>query len=138
MIKVTETDEMDVERIAKLETKVESIQEDVKELRSDMKEIHSRITTQTREIVDKIDDFQTRIEHKIAAGAVAATEQHNAIKDDVLKEMKEMNKTLDGDIKEVTKRVDILERWRWMIVGGALVAGYLVGHLDVVTKIFGK
>lgn len=127
----------DQERIAKLETKVESIQEDVKELRGDMKDLHSRITTQTREIVDKIDDFQTRIEHKMAAAAVAANDQHNSIKDDVLKEMKEMKTTLDTDIQEVTKRVDILEQWRWMIVGGAIVFGYIVGHMGLFSKIFG-
>ena len=70
---------MDTERIAKLETKVESIQDDVKELKQDMKDIHSRITTQTREIVEKIDDFQTRIEHKMQAQGVAAAAQHDAI-----------------------------------------------------------
>lgn len=127
---------MEQERIAKLETKVEAIQEDVKELRSDLKDIHSRITTQTREIVDKIDDFQTRIEHKMAAQAIAANDQHNAIKDDVVREMREMNATLDKDIKEVTSRVDVLERWRWMIVGGAIVLGYIVGHLEVFSTIF--
>ena len=137
MIRVTETD-MDLERIAKLETKVEAIQEDVKEVRDDIKEVHSRITTQTREIVDKIDDFQTRIEHRMTAGALAATEQHNSIKDDVLKEMKEMKTTLDDDIHEVTKRVDILENWRWMIVGGSIVIGYIIGHLELFSKIFGK
>lgn len=128
---------MEQERIAKLETKVESIQDDIKELRTDMKEIHSRITTQTREIVDKIDDFQTRIEHKMQAAAIAANDQHNSIKEDVLTEMKEMTKTLDGDIKQVTARVDVLEKWRWMIVGGAIVLGYIIGHLEVFSKIFG-
>ena len=137
MIRIKETDMEDQERIAKLETKVESMQEDVRELRGDMKDLHSRITTQTREIVDKIDDFQTRIEHKMAAAAVAANDQHNSIKEDVLKEMKEMTKTLDTDIKEVTKRVDILEQWRWMIVGGAIVFGYVVGHMGLFSKIFG-
>ena len=127
----------DQERIAKLETKVESMQEDVRELRGDMKDLHSRITTQTREIVDKIDDFQTRIEHKMAAAAVAANDQHNSIKEDVLKEMKDMKTTLDTDIQEVTKRVDILEQWRWMIVGGAIVFGYVVGHMGLFSKIFG-
>jgi ElaB/YqjD/DUF883 family membrane-anchored ribosome-binding protein len=126
---------VEAERIAKLETKVESIQEDVKELRSDMKEVHSRITTQTREIVEKIDDFQTRIELKMQASAISATEQHNSIKDDVLKEMRELNSTLDKDIKEVTKRVDVLENWRWMIVGGAIVVGYIVGNLDLFAKL---
>ena len=113
------------------------MQEDVRELRGDMKDLHSRITTQTREIVDKIDDFQTRIEHKMAAAAVAANDQHNSIKEDVLKEMKDMKTTLDTDIQEVTKRVDILEQWRWMIVGGAIVFGYVVGHMGLFSKIFG-
>jgi len=136
MIRIKESDMEDQERIAKLETKVESIQEDVRELRGDMKDLHSRITTQTREIVDKIDDFQTRIEHKMAAAAVAANDQHNSIKDDVLKEMKDMKTTLDTDIQEVTKRVDILEQWRWMIVGGAVVFGYVIGHLEIFGKFF--
>ena len=135
MIKVTETD-MDLERIAKLETKVEAIQEDIKEVRDDIKEVHSRITTQTREIVEKIDDFQTRIETRMSAAAISATEQHNSIKDDVLKEIKEVKSTLDADIQEVTKRVDVLESWRWMIVGGAIVVGYIIGNLDIISKFF--
>ena len=137
MIKVTESD-MDVERIAKLETKVEAIQEDIKEVRDDIKEIHSRITTQTREIVEKIDDFQTRIEHKMNASAQSAKQQHEDIQKAVQEDIQKVAATLDADIKEVTKRVDILENWRWMIVGGAIVCGYIIGHLEIFSKIFGK
>lgn len=128
---------VDQERIAKLETKVEAIQEDVKEVREDIKELHSRITTQTREIVEKIDDFQTRIEHKMQASAVASKNQHEAIQKAVQEDIQKVAKTLDDDIKEVTKRVDVLERWRWMIVGGTIVIGYVVGNLDIFAKIFG-
>jgi ElaB/YqjD/DUF883 family membrane-anchored ribosome-binding protein len=129
---------MDLERIAKLETKVEQIQEDVKEVRDDIKELHSRITTQTREIVEKIDDFQTRIEHKMQAGAVASKEQHEKIQNSMRDDLAQMNDRLHGDINKVSDRVDVLERWRWMIVGGAIVLGYLVGHLDIIAKFFGK
>ena len=125
---------MEHERIAKLETKVEAIQEDVKEVREDIKELHSRITTQTREIVEKIDDFQTRIEHKMAAGAVASKDQHEAIQKAVQADIQKVAETLDRDIKEVTKRVDVLEQWRWMIVGGAIVIGYVLGNFDVIAK----
>ena len=124
------------ERIAKLETKVEAIQEDVKEVREDIKELHSRITTQTREIVEKIDDFQTRIEHKMQAGALAAKDQHEAIQKAVQEDIQKVAATLDADIKEVTKRVDILEKWRFMIVGGAIVVGYIIGNLDLFAKLF--
>lgn len=137
MIKVTEAD-MDLERIAKLETKVEAIQEDVREVRDDIKEIHSRITTQTREIVEKIDDFQTRIEHKMNASAQSAKQQHEDIQKAVQEDIQKVAATLDADIKEVTKRVDILEKWRFMIVGGAIVLGYIIGNMEIFSKIFGK
>ena len=137
MIKVTEAD-MDLERIAKLETKVEAIQEDIKEVRDDIKEIHSRITTQTREIVEKIDDFQTRIEHKMNASAQTAKQQHEDIQKAVQEDIQKVAATLDADIKEVTKRVDTLEQWRWMIVGGAIVFGYIIGNLELFSKVFGK
>lgn len=114
---------MELERIAKLETQVEELKSDVKEVREDIKELHSRVTTQTREIVEKMDDVQTRLEHKMNASAVSAKQQHEDIR-----------VALQEDIKEVTARVDILEKWRWMIVGGAIVIGYLMGHTEFFTK----
>ena len=113
------------ERIAKLEAQVDVIKEDVTELKGDVKELHSRITTGNREIMDKIDSMETRLEERMKSSAESATKQHSEI---------EVN--LKKDIKEITKRVDVLERWRWMIVGGAIVLGYLVGHLELFSKVF--
>ena len=126
--------ELDQERVAKLEIQVESIKDNVKEMKEDIKELHSRISTGNREVVDKIDQLQTRLEHKMAAGAVSAKDQHEAIQKAVQADIQEVAKTLDADIKEVSQRVDVLESWRWMIVGGAIVLGYVVGNADIVTK----
>lgn len=125
---------MGIERIAKLETQVEAIKEDVSEVRNDIKELHSRITTQTREIVEKMDDMQTRIEHKMNASAVAAKQQHEEIQ----KALQNDIQTLDTDVENITTRVDVLERWRWMIVGGAIMLGYIIGNLDLFAKILVK
>jgi peptidoglycan hydrolase CwlO-like protein len=103
---------MDLERIAKLEAQVEGIKEDVADVKLDIKELHSRITTGNREIMDKF-------EEKIDELAKADKEQHSALK---------------NAMEQVKARVDILERWRWMIVGGAIVIGYLIGNLDILTK----
>ena len=111
------------ERIAKLEAQVESIKEDVKEVRDDIKELHSRITTQTREIVEKIDNFQTRIEHKMQAQSEQSAAQHQMIQDEIRK-----------DVEKIESRVSELERWKWYIVGAAVAIGYLVGHLDFFAK----
>ena len=125
---------IDAERVAKLETQVEAIKDDVAELKGDMKEIHSRITTQTREIVEKIDSMERRLETKMTVGAAAATQQHNDIKDEIQLDLKRMAANMDNDIQKVTDRVDTLERWRWMIVGGAIVLGYILGNMELFAK----
>ncbi len=117
---------MDQERIAKLEAQVEAMKDDVKEMRVDIKDLHSRVTTQTREIVEKMDDMQTRLEHRMNAQAEMSKQQHESIQNEIKR-----------DVKIISDRVDVLERWRWMIVGGAVVLGYIVGHMDLITTIIG-
>lgn len=109
-----ETKAMDMpERIAKLEAQVEAIKDDVSELKSDVKEIHSRITTGNREIMQKIDE---KIDHL----AKSDSEQHTA---------------MAKSINQMKERVDVLERWRFMIVGGAIALGYLLSHLELFSKL---
>ena len=112
------------ERIAKLEAQVDALKEDVTELKDDVKEIHSRITTGNREIIDKIEAMDQRLETKLNASAEAAKAQHNQIQLEI-----------QADIVKVVERVDILERWRWMIVGGAIVIGYLIGNLELFKRL---
>jgi peptidoglycan hydrolase CwlO-like protein len=103
---------MELERIAKLEAQVEGIKEDVAAVKQDIKDLHSRITTGNREIMDKLDE-------KIDELAKADKEQHTSLKE---------------SMDKVKDRVDVLERWRWMIVGGAIVVGYLIGHADFISN----
>jgi len=114
---------MDTERIAKLEAQVEAIKEDVTEVKHDIKEIHSRITTSNREIVDKIDDMQTRLEHKMQANAQISQDQHAEIKKDVVQDLEKMN-----------NRVSALEQWKWYVIGGAATVGFILGHIGEIAK----
>ena len=114
------------ERIARVEAQVDVIKEDVAELKGDVKEIHSRITTGNREIIEKIDTMQAKMEQRMKENSEASTAQHKQIEEEVKK-----------DVQSINDKVNTLERWRWMIVGGAIVLGYLIGHLEVFTKIFG-
>jgi predicted RNase H-like nuclease (RuvC/YqgF family) len=114
---------LDMERIAKLETQVESIKEDVAAVKDDIKELHSRITTGNREILDKIDSMDRRMESKMNSSAEATKQQYADIQ-----------KEIQNDVKAISDRVDILEKWRWMIVGAAILAGYLLAHVDIINK----
>ena len=117
------SNKMDLERLAKMEAQVETIKEDVKDLKSDIKEIHSRVTTSNREMVDKIDDMQTRLEHKMNANAQISQTQHEEIRKDVVQDLEKMN-----------NRVSALEQWKWYVIGGAATVGYIIGHINEIAN----
>jgi DNA repair exonuclease SbcCD ATPase subunit len=116
---------MELERIAKLEAQMDALKEDVAEVKHDIKEIHSRVTTSNREIVDKIDDMQTRIEHKMNANAQISQDQHAEIRKDVI-----------DDLEKMEKRVGSLEQWKWYVVGGAVVIGFLLATVVDISQFF--
>jgi len=116
---------LDVERIVRMETQVETIKEDLHEVKNDIKEIHSRITTGNREIVDKMDDMQTRLEHRMNAQAEVSASQHKAIQEDIKK-----------DLEKIDGRVSSLEQWKWYVIGGAVVVGFLLATVVDLTKVF--
>jgi septal ring factor EnvC (AmiA/AmiB activator) len=101
------------ERIAKMEAQVEGIKEDVAAVKQDIKELHSRVTTNTREITDHIDK-------KIDTLAKSDEEQHAV-----------MTQKIDA----IKDRVDLLEKWKWMVMGGAVVCGYLIGHIEFLSRL---
>lgn len=105
----TKIDLMEIERVAKLEAQFEGIKEDVAAVKQDIRDLHSRITTGNREIMEKIDD-------KVDELAQADKEQHAA--------------QIDAT-RSLTERVDALERWRWMVIGGAVAVGYVLSKLPL-------
>jgi seryl-tRNA synthetase len=111
------------ERIAKLETQVEAIKDDVAELKNDVKEIHSRITTGNREIVEKLESMENRLESRMRDNSDTSGKQH-----------REMQESLKREIEKISLRVAILENWRWTIVGAAAVLGYIMSHFEIVGK----
>jgi DNA anti-recombination protein RmuC len=111
------------ERIAKMEAQVEAIKEDMTDVKQDIKDLHSRITTGNREILDKIDSMEVKLEERTASAIERSTAQHDA-----------MEANLKADISKINDRVDLLERWKWMIVGGAISIGYLLSHLELFSK----
>ena len=129
---------IDYERIAKLETQVEVIKEDINEVKVDIKEVHSRITTGNREIVDKMDDMQIRIEDRLSMAAATSKAEHEQIKIGIKDDIREIDTRISLQVKDVDFRVGALERWKWIIVGASVAIGYLVGNLDLVAHLFVK
>lgn len=62
--------------------------------------------------------------------AVLENEVKNIATDvrEIRKESKEQHALLMEKMTHMDNRLGVLERWRWMVVGGAAVAGYLIAH----------
>ena len=81
----------------KLARQEETLDENEKHFRDSVQELHSRITTNAKE-----------------------TSQH----------MSEMERRLLDELqtirREMSSRVGMLEKWKWVIVGGSIVAGFII------------
>ena len=106
---------MTVERIAKLEARAESHKEDLSEIKFDIKELHSRITTSHREVLDRIEDLDRSMSQKMSQNSDRSTQQHDDLKE-------EINEHVDL----LSRRIAILEKWKWYIAGAALTIGWLL------------
>ena len=67
------------------------------ELSKQIDELHSRITTNTKELM------------------ILEASQHE-------KHSKEIKRLSDN----INKRVGVLEKWRWLIIGGAIIVGFIL------------
>ena len=89
------------EKITRQEEAIFEAEQQIEVRRSELlvkiDELHSRITTNTKEIMS------------------AAAEQH-------AQQNKEIQKVRD----EIANRVGVLEKWRYVIIGGSIVAGFVL------------
>jgi hypothetical protein len=46
---------------------------------------------------------------------------------------REQHKAMMQKITDIDERLTVLERWRWMIIGGAAVIGFLAAHFLKLT-----
>ena len=72
-----------------------------KEWDNDLKELHSRITTNSRELRE----HQVQSENKM------------------LDELRAMR-------NQLSERVGVLEKWRWIIIGGSIIVGLMMSNPD--------
>lgn len=87
-------------------------------------DLHSRITTQTREIMDKLEAMEQRIDDRMKDQARAAKDQHDEIKGEI-----------QADVKDMELRIVSLEKWKWYIMGAGAVIGYLVSNILPILKL---
>ena len=92
----------------KLIRQEEALDEQEKKLTENIMELHSRITSNAKETNKAMGDMERRLVEQMNA--------HSKIEEEHFRKMRE----------ELSQRVGVLEKWRWLIIGGAIVIGFII------------
>ena len=127
----------------KIELDVEILKKEV----SDMKQIHSRLDTAITKITDvsncinrmlavheeKIsqqEDVQNKQQTDIDSNVKELHSRITSNQQEVLERMTKQHRETELEIRrlreDVVNRIGVLEKWKYLVIGGAIVVGYIV------------
>lgn len=86
------------------------------------RELHSRITTQQREIKEELREDYDRLSGSL---------------DEIKTLLRSAMKEADEEMRRMEQRVQILERKQWLIMGAAIVGGFILGNLEIFKSFIG-
>lgn len=92
----------------KLIRQEEALENQEKKLQDNIMELHSRITSNAKEQTHLMGEMERRL--------VDAMKEHNRSETAEFAELK----------KELQSRVGVLEKWRYLIIGGSIVIGFII------------
>ena len=125
-----------------VETEIQLLKKEV----SDMKQIHVRLDTAIEKIADVSSSLHTIMavhEEKLVKQEEALNEQEGQLRENIqllhsrittnaketTQHMNEMERRLQDEFiklrQDLNSRVGVLEKWRWLIIGGAIVVGFV-------------
>lgn len=66
--------------------------------------------------------------------AVLENEVKNVVEElrEIRKEQKEQHQTMLRELNRIEERINSIEKWRWMVIGGSVVVGYMLSHLPIL------
>jgi predicted nucleic acid-binding Zn-ribbon protein len=97
----------------KLMRQEEALDEQEKQLRDNIQDLHSRVTTNAKETHQAMNEMERRIKECMNAHNEKETEQFMKLRE------------------ELQNRVGVLEKWRHLIIGGAIVIGFILQRLPI-------
>lgn len=115
--KLTEVNNNIGKLLAVHEERMNNIEKDTDRNVEDIRDLHDKINAFSQTMSDKIDALDASIDTKMKNQAESATRQH-----------KEIQFGVENKIDDLGTRLRALEQWKYLVVGGALVVGYLAKY----------
>lgn len=102
------------------EERLNQLEKDNNAVGTDIRDIYTRINSMSKEIVDKIESTERCLENKIK-------ETNDATNTKL--------ESMSTEMKAIDNRVGFLERWKWMVLGGAIAVGWILAKLPAGTNL---
>jgi|TARA_B110000881_G_C18527325_1_gene490996 hypothetical protein len=84
-------------------------------------ELEKQIESRRAEVLSKIEDLHSRVTTNTKEIMISAAAQHES-----------QNKEIQKIREELSNRVGVLERWRWLIIGGSIIVGFVIQKYMVI------
>ena len=98
------------------------------------------LSKNTADLVEKrrveMEDKVQQLHARISSGERELSEKIDKQYDDIIDELKEMRKESAAQHAELNARITTMEKWMWVIVGGAIVVGVLLDKINI-SALFG-
>jgi len=95
----------------KLIRQEESLGEQEREFKTTVLDLHSRITSNSKESSLQMGEMERRLHIAMEEHQKKETEQFTALRE------------------EITNRIGVLEKWRYLIIGGSIVVGFALTEI---------
>jgi len=89
----------------------------------------SAINTNLEKIESKIETNYNTLHHRISDLRDDLREDFETKNEKILQKLDEHNMNSLKQTEEIKDRLTQVEKWKWMIMGGAIVIGYVLAHL---------
>lgn len=80
---------------------------------------------------NKIDDNYATLHHRVSELRDDLHDAINSTNSKIIEKMDLQAKNSSEQHKTIAEKINVLEKWRWMIMGAAIVLGYVLAHVKV-------
>lgn len=111
--------------IGKLDVTIEKLSDIATSINRMLAVQESRVDSQEKSLSQNVEIIHDRISDHREEVSVEIEKSHNKI----MSEIKALREDQQSHHKQMNERLNKLEQWRWTVVGGAVVIGFLASKL---------
>lgn len=113
------------------EQRIQSLSEQDRMLELKLEKNNSNFTKEIKEIQSELRDLNKDITSMLKDHEEGIKNELTKIADAFAKQQKEHNEDIGKKFTDVNERLTAIEKWKWTIIGGALIIGWIISKVPI-------